>query len=229
MKRTYISPEFGYRDVYGTFTMESDGAFFGSVMMRLEENIEIINDNLTYNQLLSGEQLSETNEINLPQIIYDATYNKEYNHTLTLDLNQTEFQKENSARWQMRIELRDILRNHLFAVLKNARTFEGVKSEYTSFGNVDQAIFDYINKNLIYRYAFKEMSLFIDFVDLCNDDTLQYQNNFDPTLTNEKLKIKNFEQTLSTGEEFLNISFSQSKPAYNFSYRYNFDLKFEKL
>ena len=229
MKRTYISPEFDYKPVYGTYTMEGDGIIFGSVLMRTESKIDITNENLNYNQLFTGEQIDEDVDLNATQIIYDAPSNKLFNHTILLIENQTDFQKENNAKWEIKIEIKDILRNHLFATLKNARTFEGLKSDFTLQDSVDLAVYNFINSQVINKYGFIKVEFFIDFVDLCNDDTLQYKNQFDPTLTATDKKLNTFEQNISTGEGYLTITFNQSKPAYNYSFKYNFNLYYEKL
>jgi hypothetical protein len=229
MKRTYISPEFDYKPVYGSFTMEETSVFFGSKMLKIENYIDILNENLIYNQLNTGEQIDESSELNLPQIIYDTTLNKKFNHTILLDLDQTEFQKENSAKWEARIELRDILTNHLFAILKNARTFEGLKIDMVLNGDVDSSIYDYITKNIISRYSYTKMDLFLEYIDLCNDDTLQYAVKYDYNIEKPQNKTEKFLQEVSSDGNFLNISFNQEKPAYAFSFRYYFNLYFEKL
>jgi hypothetical protein len=229
MKRTYISPEFSYRSVYGTYNLEGDGIMFGSVLMVTEKKIDIVDESLTYVQLNTGEQLDEDAELNATQIIYDSASNKLFNHTIKLADGQDSFVKENNAKWEMTIELQDILRNHLFATLKNARTFEGLKSEFTALGDVDQSIFSYINKNLLFKYGFTKIDVFLDYVDLCNDDTLQYKNDFDPTLTATDKKFTSFDQVISPGEKQITLRFNQTKPAYNYSFKYNFNVYFEKL
>jgi hypothetical protein len=229
MKRTYISPEFDYKPVYGTLTMEESGVFFGSKMIKIENNVDILNENLIYHQLTTGEQLDEASELNLPQVIYDSTLNKKFNHTLTLDLNQTDYTKENSAKWNMRIEMRDILTNHLFAILKNKRSFEGLKADMVLTGSVDASIYDYILKNILSRYGLKKLELFIDYVDLCNDDTLQYANVYDFNIESPDKKVQTFTQEISPDNKYLDIAFNQSKPAYAWSFKYYFNLYFEKL
>jgi hypothetical protein len=229
MRRTYISPEFDYKPVYGSLTMEETSVFFGSKMIKIEDSVDILNENLIYNQLNTGEQIDESSELNLPQIIYDSTLNKKFNHKISLDLDQTDFQKENSAKWEARIELRDILTNHLFAILKNARTFEGLKNDMVLSGGVDSSIYDYIIKNILSRYSYTKMDLFLEYIDLCNDDTLQYAVVYDYNIEKAEKKFEKFSQEVSPDGKFLDISFNQEKPAYAFSFRYYFNLYFEKL
>jgi len=129
----------------------------------------------------------------------------------------------------MTVEAKDILRNHIFAILKSSRTFEGLKNNYVTSGSADQAIFEYINNNILKKYALKEIMLYLDYVDLCNDDTLQYLNAFDQTIAQDSLKITTMEQTISQDESIITLRFNQAKPAYNYSYKYYFNLKYEKL
>ena len=47
MRRTYISPEFIYQKVNGTFNMQEHSSFFGSKMIEIDDEIVIKNDNIT--------------------------------------------------------------------------------------------------------------------------------------------------------------------------------------
>jgi hypothetical protein len=239
MKRTYVSPEFEYRPAYGTFNMKETSGFFGSKMLDLEDEVNILNENLAYTQLENGEQMDEAAEANSSQILYDSTVNKQVNHVLSLDGNQSDFQKENSAKWTLRVEIKDILRNHLFATLKKYRTFEGLRPNLVLYNNVDLAIFEYINTNILSRYAFTRADLFVEYVDLCGDGQLQYKNEYNPLIeasakpatqpSADNVRVSDFTTQLSPDENFLDISFTQKKPAFAWSYRYYFNLYFTKL
>jgi hypothetical protein len=232
MRRTYISPEFDYTPQYGTYVMAESPTFFGSKMMDIEDSLDITDENLIYNQLLTGEQLDEASESNLPQIIYDSTINKLFNHSLEIQVNQTPFDLENSAKWIFKIEIEDILRNHIFALLKKNRTFEGIKRTFLPNGDIDSAIFSYINKNILNRYGLNEklaVDLFIDYIDLCGDGTLQYKNEYDKFIESDGTKVKKIATQVSADNKILTINFSQEKPAYNFSFKYYFNLYFVKL
>jgi hypothetical protein len=129
--------------------MSEDAAFFGSKMLEIEDSINILSDNLIYNQLSTNEQIDESTEKNLPEIVYDATVDKGVNHKIELDLNQTDAQKKTQAKWILTIELKTILNNFIFATLKKYRTFEGVRNSIVLSNNVDIAIYDYINRNVL--------------------------------------------------------------------------------
>jgi len=229
MRRNYISPEFQYNNVYGTFKMSEDSAFFGSKMLEIEDSINILSDNLVYNQLSTNEQLDESTEKNLPDIIYDANVDKSVNHKLELDLNQTESQKRGQAKWILSIELKTILNNYIFATMKKYRTFEGVRNSMVVSNNVDSAIYDYINKNVYSRYKLSKVDFFLSPVDLCGDGTLQYENEFDQFVESDSSKITDFQTQTSFDGTEVKLLFSQKKNAEEFSFKYYFNLYFEKL
>ena len=140
MNRNYISPEFEYKQVFGTLKMTEDVSFFSSKMLEIEDSLNVLSDNLIYYQLDTNEQLDEDTEKSLPEIIYDATVDKKSNHTIMLDLNQTAQQKLDKARWIIEIDLKKILRNYIFALLKKNRTFNGVRNTMVISNNVNTSI-----------------------------------------------------------------------------------------
>jgi hypothetical protein len=229
MRRNYISPEFQYNKVFGTFKMSEDCAFFGSKMLEIEDSISILSDNLVYNQLLTNEQLDESVEKNLPDIVYDATIDKSVNHRLELDLNQSDALKRGQAKWIITIELKTILTNYIFTTLKKYRTFEGVRNTMVVSNNVDTAIYDYINKNVYSRYFLSKVEFFLSPVDLCGDGTLQYANEFDQFIESDTSKVTDFQSETSFDGSEVRLLFSQKKNAEDFSFKYYFNLYFEKL
>jgi hypothetical protein len=58
--------------------------------------------------------------------VYSSYDDKEKNHKLIKDPTQPKYQLDINTRWSLRIELKDILSNYLFATMKKYRTFEGV-------------------------------------------------------------------------------------------------------
>ncbi len=141
MRRTYISPEFEYNKVYGTFNMKEQSSFFGSKMLEIDDMISIKNDNIIYYQLSNGEQIDIRSESGIyPQIIYDAVLDKKTNHTIIIDESQTEYEKSQNARWIVDIQIQNILRNYIFATLKKFRTFEGVRNNMTINNSINSSI-----------------------------------------------------------------------------------------
>jgi len=228
MRRTYISPEFIYNRVYGTLNMREDCAFFGSKMMEIEDSLSILKDNLVYYQAGNGEQRDLDNELELPEIVYDATIDKNVNHRLAFGV-QTDDEKRDLTKWVLTINLKTIMRNYLFATLKRYRTFEGVKNEHVLENSVDTAIFDYIDKNIYSRYTVDKLEIFLLPVDLCGDNTLQYKNIFDPFIEGDANKFTTFTPVYTEDNSLVQISFKQTKNAEDFSFKYYYNIYFKKL
>ena len=229
MRRNYISPEFRYDKVFGTYNMEEESSFFGSKMLEIEDSLFIGNSNLVYNQNEKNEQIGLEQEIDYPIRVYNVTEDKKSNHKLYLDEFQNEFDKNNNAKWILNINLRTILSNFLFSTLKYWRTFEGVTNQMTVNANVDSAIRDYIERNVINRYKFTGIDLYIVPNDLLTKGTFKFVSVWDPTINQEKYKFTKINIELDPKLIDLKILFSQSFAAGKYSFRYYFDLKFEKL
>ena len=229
MNRNYISPEFEYKQVFGTLKMTEDVSFFSSKMLEIEDSLNVLSDNLIYYQLDTNEQLDEDTEKSLPEIIYDATVDKKSNHTIMLDLNQTAQQKLDKARWIIEIDLKKILRNYIFALLKKNRTFNGVRNTMVISNNVNTSITEYIEKNIISRYKFSKIDLYNFPIDLGAEGILQYNNQYDQFIESDGNKITDFESVTKADGSSVKISFNQKRRAQDFAFRYYFNLYFEKL
>ena len=76
MRRSYISPEFKYDKVFGTYNMLEQSSFFGSKMLEIEDTISISNQSILYYQTSNKEQLDISVENSLPSIIYVSSDDK---------------------------------------------------------------------------------------------------------------------------------------------------------
>jgi hypothetical protein len=206
--------------------MSEDSAFFGSKMLEIEDSIDILSDNLVYNQLLTNEQIDESTEKNLPEIVYDATVDKGINHKIELDLNQTDAQKKTQAKWILTIELKTIINNYIFATLKKWRTFEGVENSMTLNNNVDVAIREYIDYNVINRFSLDRVEFFLLNEDFVTNGGLKYGNIFDKNITQQFTK---FETETSVNQFDVILKFYQGANANKFNFKYYFNLYYNKI
>lgn len=241
MRRTYISPEFDYSPIWGTFNMEEESTVFGSKMLEIEDNLEIHDQNLVYFQTQDAEQLDLSIESSLPSISYSASEDKRLNHTLVLDESQTESQKNTRARWIITIDLRTILTNYLFATLKRWRTFEGVRNSMTKSNDVSFAMQEYIIKNVLDRYKLNRVELYLNYVPITNQNILKYNNLWasesnqfrTAQLTSDIVNPNNQLKSIQTQTEFdyssTIITFSQEKNSSQFCFDYYFKLFYEKI
>lgn len=229
MRRTYISPEFKFQPVYGTLNMEEESSFFGSKMLEIEDSISLLNDVIVFYQNEKNEQLDLEREYDYPPKTYDLLVDKFDNHKLTLNQFQTPIEKLNFAKWSLEINVKTLLRNYFFSILKKNRTFEGVTNDMTFNKNIDSSIKSYIERNVMNRYELQTSEIYIVPVDLLGKGTYKYKNIWDPTIKQEQYKLNKFTTETDINGNVLKIFFSQNFPASQYSFRYYYDLKFRKL
>jgi hypothetical protein len=229
MRRSYISPEFENNEVYGTFNMLEESNFFGAKMLEIEDSILISNQNTIYYQRNNGEQNDLETEMTLESYIYSSSDDKKLNHTIELDKTQTKNSLENNTKWILNVNLNKILANFLFAELKRWRTFEGIKSDMTIYNDINVAIKNYISLNVLNRYKFKSLDLYINYTDLRNQNVLRYNNIWNQNTIKPEYKFTKYQSISDFNNSTIQILFSQEKPSANYKFDYFFDILFEKL
>jgi hypothetical protein len=229
MRRTYISPEFDYKPIFGTMNMLEQSSFFGSKMLEIEDKIDIKNENIIFYQLNTKEQLDFDAERNLPQIIYDAVNDKGINHVLFIDESQTQTDMNNNTKWIADIEIQKILRNYLFATMKKYRTFEGVRNNMTISNNVDSALYEYIDRNVLSRYKFTKVEMFIKYIDILTVGGLRYKNIYDAGIEGSTSLFTKIQTETDANDLDIRIKFYQEKPSSQYSFKYYYNIYFEKL
>lgn len=229
MRRNYISPEFEYKEVFGTFNMVEESNFFGAKMLEIEDSVLINNQNIIYYQMPNGEQLDLSVENTLQSYVYSAAMDKEKNQILTIDPSQTEYTKENLTNWYLDINLREILANYIFSELKRYRTFEGIRTNMNTYNDVNTTIKSYINYNVIDRYKLSRIDLYLSYKDLRSQSLLRYKNSWNPNIVSPSNKLTKFQSEMSLDGSYTRLIFNQQNPSTAYSYEYFFNLYFEKL
>jgi hypothetical protein len=241
MRRNYISPEFNYSPIWGTFNMQEESSVFASKMLEIEDFLEIHDRSLVYFQTADGEQLDLIVESSLPFISYSSSTDKLLNHILRIDDSQTESQRLNKTRWIIEIDLRTILINYIFATLKRWRTFEGVRNSMVKNGDVNFAVKEYIIKNVFDRYKLSRVELFLNYVPIENLNSLRFNslwasetNQFRSStlisdIVNDKNKLRSFQTMTEFDFSKTTLTFSQEKSSSEFCFDYYFKLFYEKI
>ncbi len=229
MRRTYISSEYSNTKTYGTFNMLEESNYFGSKMLEIEDTIYIENQNIIYYQQSSGEQINLSTETSIDSLVYSSPSDKEINHSLVIDDAQTEYQRENSTKWIMNINLDDILSNFLFASLKRYRTFEGMKTSLTRTNDVNTAIREYIDKNVSNRYKLNKVDFYIKYKDLRSQNVLRFKNTWNPTIGIDSNRFQKIQTETAFDESSIRLLFNQEQPSTQYSFEYYFNILFEKI
>jgi len=229
MRRSYISPEYQTKAVYGTLNMLEESTFFGAKMLEIEDSIVIDTLDIIYYQNQNGEQLDLSIESSFASIVYSSSDNKKSNHTLVLDPSQPKFQLDNNTRWILTIDLKTIITDYLFATLKKFRTFEGIKNDMNIYANTDTAIKSYINYNILNRYRYKSIQLYVNYVDLRNQNALRYKNTWDKNSINTSNLLTKLQTETEFDESSIKVTFNQEKPSSTYRFDYYFNILFEKI
>jgi hypothetical protein len=231
MRRSYISPEFEYKKVFGTLNMKEESTFFGSKMLEIEDALELHNQGLIYYQNSNKEQIDLDIERSLSPIIYSVADDKKLNHTLVIDDSQSEIQRNNLTKYILTINLKTILENFLFSTLKQYRTFDGVRNSMCYTKNVDFSIREYIVKNITDRYKFDKVELYIKYVDLRDQNVRRFLNTWS---SSDEVSIADYLlKKIQTNTEFddssIQVLFNQEKSSQQYSFEYYFKLFWVKL
>ena len=229
MRRSYISPEYQTKSVYGTLNMLEESTFFGAKMLEIEDSINISNLDIIYYQTLDKEQLDLSIESSLTSYVYSSSLDKQNNHTLVIDQSQPKYQLDNNTKWLLTIDLKSIISNYLFATLKKYRTFEGIKNNMNIYNNTDTAIRSYINFNILNRYRYKTIELYINYQDLRNQNILKYNNTWNTNCIDIKHLLTKIQTETEFDESSIKISFNQEKPSSTYKFDYYFNIIFEKI
>ncbi len=229
MRRSYISPEYNNIPIYGTFNMVEESNFFAAKMLEVEDNIYISNQNIIYYQRPTGEQVDLAIESSLPTQVYSASDNMKSHQRLTLDESQLNSQKESNTKWILNIDLRDILSDYLFAVMKRYRTFEGITNPITKSNDVNTAIREYIANNVTNRYKLSRLDLYVSYTDLRSQNVLRYKNTWKYTIASDSNLLKKKQVDVAFDESTVKVLFTQEKPSSQYNFDYYFNILFEKI
>lgn len=217
MRRTYISPEYQYNNVYGTFNMKELSTFFGSKMLKIQDSLIIDNDSILYYEEPSGEQFIKPINETLKIISLDNL--KLNNHTSLLNTKNL-----NTPILTLDINYIDIIRQYLFAVLKKNKTFLGVLNKNTINNSISSVIYDYINFNILNKYGVPNIDLYISYNSIVdNTINLKYNVNYNPNIMT-KSNIRNkfsLENDIINNKIILNYNQEQNPNLYNFDYYFN--------
>ena len=224
-----MSPEYNNTQIYGTFNMVEESNFFGAKMLEVEDDIYISDQNIIYYQKSTGEQIDLAIESSLPTQVYSASDNMKSHQRLTLDDSQLNYQKETNPKWILNVDLRNILSDYLFAIMKRYRTFEGISNPLTRTNDVNTAIREYISNNVTNRYKISRLDLYVSYTDLRNQNVLRYKNTWSPSIISDFNLLKKKQMDLSFDESTLKISFTQENPSSLYNFDYYFNILFEKI
>lgn len=238
MKSDLIITRFKTEPIIGTKETNDTKTFFGSKMVDIEDYVIIDNSTIQYSELFktgttdnNGYQYYQ--DIDQLESIYlvSLTDLKGSNHNINL-VSQSSIDLKNNTQWTMTIDWKKILSEYIFYKLKNRRTFKCVKYTDVLSENINLFIRKYISDNLINRYVFTQLNLYVQYIEI--DGSNQYMDPnllFDPIYTIDVKKDENLITNANSivSDSTLIVNYKQTKPSEKMKFNYYFDLIFTKL
>lgn len=255
MKDTLMLKKFNSENINGTFNLYEERSFFGSKMMEVEDEININNTSIQYYQYYldtsnhTGKTYMDLSRNNGFQyyilnknletfFINDLVQLKLDYHTIS-KFQQSDIDLKNNTRWEIKINIYDILKNYIFYNIKNARTFKGLK--YTNFlnQNINNSIKEYIDNNILNRYKFESVDLYVLYnkINLSSSiysfrTLLQYNPVFDSSVELPENKVTNAsiqqENDIDQLADVILI-YNQIKPSTEWAFSYYFNIVYKKI
>ncbi|HQA20033.1 MAG TPA: hypothetical protein PLT15_04415 [Bacilli bacterium] len=211
--------------------MKEESTFFGSKMLEIDDIVEVNNQGIIFYQNSKNEQIDLDIEKSLSPVVYSASDDKKINHTLVIDDSQSEIQRNNLTKYIITINLKSILENYIFATLKQYRTFEGVKNTMCYTKDVNFSIKEYVIKNILDRYKFDKVELYIRYIDLREQNVRRFVNTW--YTSNDIISSEYLNNKIQTDTEFnqssVQVLFNQEKSSQQYSFEYYFKLFWVKL
>lgn len=238
MKSDLIITRFKTEPIIGTKSVTEPKTFFGSKMIDIEDQIIIDESNIQYSEIFNTGETNNNgyqyyNDIDYLEKTYlvNLSYTKYSYHSMDL-MSQTDMDLQNNTNWTLSISWKEILIDYLFYKLKEYRTFKCIKYTDILSENINLYIRDYIKTNLVNRYQFSKLILYIEYLPLDNDDiNIKPNLQFDPIFTVDVKKdiniIKNVNATVF--DELISVKYKQTQSSKTTKFNYYFDLVLTKI
>jgi hypothetical protein len=238
MKSDLIISRYKTEKIIGTKSSFDSKTFFGSKMIDIEDTIIVDESIIQYSEVFDSidkrnngyQYYDDVDDVEKIYLV-DLTDVKDDKHTITLSSQSADELKRNT-NWLMIIKWREILIDYLYLKLKEARTFNTIQFDNVLSENINLYIRKYIENNLLSRYNFSSINLYIEYFDLDvgDEDTspnLVFNPVFDINVKKDKNQIKNVNTTVFT--DILNINYKQTESSEQKKFHYYFDLIIEKV
>lgn len=227
--------------VSGTASEKEMRHVFGGKMLDIEDTVIINDSSIQYSDIVTDDNNNgfqnyqyDTNE----QIQIMDLYALKDDHSNIYLQSQTDLDKINNTKWVLKINAKKILQEYLFYKLKESRTFRCIYYEDLYGYDVNTYIKKYVDENVLNRYQFDSIRLYVKYIDLLVDSDifssvkLKYDPIFTRTANSSEYIIKN----ANIGEvdnilylDNLEVYYNQTKKSTEYKFDYYFDIVYKKI
>lgn len=240
MKSDLIITRFKTEPIIGTKSTFDPKTFFGSKMIDIEDEIIIDDSKIQFSELYdnSGENTNTNgyqyyDDIDFLEKIslVELTETKNKFHNIIL-LSQSDIDLQNNTNWNILISWKEILSEYLFYRLKEARTFKAIKYTDVLSENINLYIKSYIKNNILTRYQFGELKMYVEYFILDDEDIekepmLLFNPKFTADVKKEENLISNVNATVF--DTIINVNYKQTESTQTKIFNYYFDLVLTKI
>jgi hypothetical protein len=230
--------------------MKEKRNFFASKILELEDIMNVDENSISW---IQAEDNTQGVNIDVITKNLNTTDLKKNNHSIQIYPNQSKSDIDKFTIWELKIDALSIIKDWIFAQLKRYKTFEFISNEDTKLFDIDKAIYEYIDYNIIPRIRFKTILLYIRYfriseLDNTNNVALQYDAKYDISTiipeeksgeTTEELMnriteykqnilVTNYDLRKSTFNDIITILYKQTENAQLYKFNYYFDVIYEK-
>ena len=140
MRKSFMTKEYSREFIKGTMNMKEQKSFFTSIMLEIEDIINISDTQLSWTESDNGTQKLKSETITQT---YNAITHKFNNHSISLAPNQSDNDVKFYTSWLLNIKIKDILKEYVYSYLKYNRVFEYVNPDYTYNKNMITKLLNY--------------------------------------------------------------------------------------
>jgi len=95
--------------------------------------------------------------------------------------------------------------------------------------DVSSALKNYISNNVLDRYKFTRVDLYVEYKDLRSNNLFKFKNNWDSLAYKTENQVKKFETDTKFDGSAIRVIFNQEKPSTLYNFNYYFNILFEKI
>ncbi len=240
MRKTYLTQEYSRENVSGFMNTFEQRMFFASKVLYTPNIINIDDTVIPYRMTETGVNIN-TQNIDIESELYFNSTNKEKNNVISLKDSSTSYYS-----YEIKINIKNLFNDYIYSNIMNKRVFENVYNKDCIVG-VKDMIYNYIADNILSRYRFVNINLYIEYYSVGNNsngNTPQYDASFIAVSPNinesvaeykersdnykKQFLVKNFQITTDQIYDVATILF---KKTFNqqYGFKYYFDVIYQEI
>lgn len=250
MRKNFLTKEYSLEQRPGTLSMLEKRNFYGSKILEIPDIMTVDEVNIIW-----SESSDNTQGINIDDQskVLDVNQLKKDNHTIIRSTQQTDRDIREYTIYTMTINVETIIYQWIFAQLKKFETFAGINNNETAANDIDAAINEYIQVNVIPRIKFDTINLYVRYFPIGTLDesglvALQYDIRYSeniivpPAISGEStdqlqarslafkngLKVVNYELSLDAFNKVATLNYKQTQSSQFYKFNYYFDVVYKK-